>query len=125
MSPEERKAMRRRKTEAANYEVGYGKPPKATQFSKGKSGNPRGRPRGSKNKPRPPIDGILGDIILDEANRLIPVTEGGRQVDMPMVRTIIRSINVKAAKGDRLGRARLILNPARSAWPNRPDQAIS
>jgi hypothetical protein len=26
-------------------EVGYGKPPKATQFQKGKSGNPRGRPR--------------------------------------------------------------------------------
>lgn len=26
-------------------EVGYGKPPKATRFQKGKSGNPRGRPR--------------------------------------------------------------------------------
>jgi hypothetical protein len=26
-----------------DYEVGYGKPPKDTQFKKGKSGNPRGR----------------------------------------------------------------------------------
>lgn len=27
------------------YEVGYGRPPKATQFKPGQSGNPKGRPR--------------------------------------------------------------------------------
>jgi Family of unknown function (DUF5681) len=32
-------------TEEREDEVGYGKPPKATRFEKGKSGNPRGRPR--------------------------------------------------------------------------------
>jgi hypothetical protein len=30
-----------------NYEVGYGKPPRSRRFSKGRSGNPKGRPRGS------------------------------------------------------------------------------
>ena len=30
-----------------NYAVGYGKPPKQTQFKKGQGGNPRGRARGS------------------------------------------------------------------------------
>lgn len=30
-----------------NDEVGYGKPPKSTQFQKGVSGNPRGRPKRS------------------------------------------------------------------------------
>ncbi len=31
------------------YDVGYGKPPKAHQWKKGVSGNPRGRTKGSKN----------------------------------------------------------------------------
>jgi hypothetical protein len=30
-----------------DYKVGYGKPPKNTQFQKGISGNPRGRPKKS------------------------------------------------------------------------------
>ena len=31
--------------------VGYRKPPKATRFTKGQSGNPAGRPRGRRRKP--------------------------------------------------------------------------
>jgi hypothetical protein len=38
----------RKDLEAADYVVGHGRPPKATQFAPGKSGNPRGRPRGSR-----------------------------------------------------------------------------
>ena len=34
-----------------SHDVGYGRPPAATRFVKGQSGNPAGRPRGSKNKP--------------------------------------------------------------------------
>lgn len=34
---------------ADKYEVGYGKPPKHTRFPKGRSGNLKGRPKGSKN----------------------------------------------------------------------------
>jgi len=35
----------------AAYEVGYAKPPKAHQWKPGESGNPLGRPKGSRNKP--------------------------------------------------------------------------
>ncbi len=31
-----------------DYEVGYGKPPSRTRFRSGQSGNPRGRPKGTK-----------------------------------------------------------------------------
>jgi uncharacterized 2Fe-2S/4Fe-4S cluster protein (DUF4445 family) len=31
------------------YEVGYGKPPKANQFRKGRTGNPRGKRQGEEN----------------------------------------------------------------------------
>jgi len=32
-----------------NYAVGYGRPPKATQFKPGQPGNPKGRPKGSRS----------------------------------------------------------------------------
>ncbi|MFZ3585531.1 DUF5681 domain-containing protein, partial [Loktanella sp. DJP18] len=34
----------------AGYSVGYAKPPESSRFKKGKSGNPKGRPKGAKSK---------------------------------------------------------------------------
>ena len=53
-----------------NYRVGYKKPPLHTRFRKGQSGNPRGRPRGSKN---------LSTLLTDALNEPVVVTEDGRR----------------------------------------------
>lgn len=81
------------------YEVGYAKPPEATRFKPGTSGNPRGRPKGAKNK-RPTLhEERLKGIILDEAYRTITVRDGERSITVPMAQAIMRSLAVNAAKG--------------------------
>jgi len=41
---------------------GYGNPPVSTRFEKGRSGNPRGRPRGSRNR-KAPYESVLGQLV--------------------------------------------------------------
>lgn len=95
----DRKALRRGLPETAGCDVGYGKPPVATRFRPGVSGNPRGRPKGSKNK-RPGLkEERLKEIILDEAYRTIDVRDGDRTVTVPMAQAVVRSLAVNAAKG--------------------------
>ena len=89
-----------RQPPAAGYDVGYGKPPKATRFQPGTSGNPRGRPRGSRNRsPSASSMQRMQAIVLQEAYRLVTVREGDRPVDVPLFQAAMRSLAVNAAKG--------------------------
>ena len=82
------------------YEVGYGKPPEQSRFKPGQSGNPRGRPRGSKNRKPKLNEERLKEIILQEAYRTIKVNDGPRQVTVPMAQAVVRSLAHNAVKGN-------------------------
>jgi hypothetical protein len=81
------------------YDVGYGKPPESSRFTKGRSGNPAGRPRGARNK-RPALnEERLKGIILDEAYRTITINEGEKRISIPIAQAVVRAMAVNAARG--------------------------
>jgi hypothetical protein len=80
--------------------VGYRNPPMDYCFPPGTSGNPNGRPKGSKNKPVR-IDGQrAGDMIIEEAFRTVKVRDNGAIVEMPLYRASIRKMAIQAASGN-------------------------
>lgn len=79
--------------------VGYRRPPRHGQFRKGQSGNPRGRPRKSKEAKllieRSELD-ELQRVVLDQE---ISVTEGGRKRTRKAIDVVMRSQTAQAMKG--------------------------
>jgi hypothetical protein len=82
---------KRKRSRSSDYAVGFGRPPKSTQFSPGKSGNPRGRPKGSRS---------LGTILSDVIRQSIPVTENGRTRRIPALEVMLRRLANDAMRSD-------------------------
>ena len=73
------------------YRVGYRSPPKTTQFKKGESGNPKGRPKGSRG---------LQTILVEELKSNVTIHENGRSKTVKKGEVIVKQMVNKAMAGD-------------------------
>ena len=71
--------------------VGYRKPPKHAQFKKGKSGNPKGRPKGARN---------MRTIVTETLEQRVMVTEKGKRKSMSAIELLLRTVMRQALQGD-------------------------
>jgi hypothetical protein len=71
--------------------VGYGNPPRHTQFTKGQSGNPGGRPKGSQN---------LATVMDKIMRQRVKVTENGRERHLTKGEAMFLQLWNKALRGD-------------------------
>ena len=72
-------------------QVGYGRPPVSTRFKSGQSGNPRGRPKGSKS---------LDQVLRQALERRVPDPRRGGRHTVRMIELIIEGLVLGAAKRD-------------------------
>jgi len=75
-----------------DYQVGYGKPPKHSQFKPGQSGNPTGRPRDSRN---------VKSVLIEVAQEEMVITENGESKVVSKQEALIRSLYAQALSGDK------------------------
>ena len=73
------------------YRIGKGRPPRATRWKPGQSGNPKGRPKGRKN---------LRTIVKDVLDQKINVQENGQTRSMASREAIVKRLRQDALKGD-------------------------
>lgn len=71
--------------------VGYCSPPKHAQFQKGKSGNPKGRPKGSQN---------LGSLLQATFDHKLTTTVNGKLTKMPLIQALITKLVATALSGN-------------------------
>jgi hypothetical protein len=71
--------------------VGYGNPPEHTRFKAGKSGNPRGRPKGTLN---------MATVLERTVREKVVINERGRRKTITKLEAAIKQLTNKAASGE-------------------------
>jgi hypothetical protein len=89
--------------------AGYSNPPKDTQFKKGRSGNPNGRPKKSQQRVS------VGYLFRKVARERVPIEFDGQQLMIARWQLYLRQIHTMALNKDH-GAARL-LEQLRSQFP--------
>jgi hypothetical protein len=84
-------AKARNSVSGAEQTVGRGKPPRHTQFRKGTTGNPKGRPKGSKN---------LSTYMMEAALYPVTATVNGSARKISTLQSTTLQLAIKAAGGN-------------------------
>jgi hypothetical protein len=78
-------------TRFSEYEVGFGKPPAVTRFKKGRSGNPKGRPKGTLN---------MATVLARTLREKVVINENGQRKIITKLEAAVKQLVNKAASGD-------------------------
>jgi hypothetical protein len=76
--------------DAEDIAVGYRQPPRATRFTKGRSGNPAGRPRGRHREA--PYESVLGQMVK--------IREGGAERHVTAAEAFLLQLTKRGLEGD-------------------------
>jgi hypothetical protein len=99
----------------SNYEVGYKKPPRHSQFKHGNRANPRGR---GKREAKTEVD-----IVREIMNSRIEFHEDGKLKRAPRLEVIVKSYFAAALRGD-LSAAEMLLNLRAKLEKNRAIEPV-
>jgi len=76
---------------SSNNHIGPGRPPKHSQFKKGESGNPKGRPKGTLN---------LATVLERTLRESVVINENGERKTITKLEAAVKQLVNKAAKGE-------------------------
>jgi hypothetical protein len=76
---------------APTEQVGFCRPPQATRFKKGVSGNPKGRPKHSLN---------VATAFIKASREKVIINEGGKRKTVTKLEAALKQLVNKAASGD-------------------------
>ena len=101
--------------DADGHAVGYGKPPRKTQFRKGCSGNPKGRPRGTKN---------VATVLARTLRERVVINENGKRKTITKIEAAVKQLVNQAATGDlaALRQLMILVNSAEQRGSDAPQE---